>query len=82
MVTVSRCLSNCGNDSSRFKPVVFADNGFRSEKVIPRWFPLIKNGSLNSSAVVEMVVKELKENIRGLSYKERIQVYLAMLKEG
>jgi len=30
MVAVARCLSNCGNDSSRLKPVVFADNGFRS----------------------------------------------------
>lgn len=60
MVTVARCLSNCGNDPNRRKVVIFADNGFRSQKVIPKWLPWIRPGSFNSLSIVEAVSEILK----------------------
>lgn len=56
MKSVVRCLSNCSNDPAENRVVIFADAEFRSENTIKKWLPMIDDGTLNTSTVVEKVV--------------------------
>ena len=82
MRVVTRCLSNCCNDPDDLKLLILADAGFRSERTISKWLPLIEESSLNTTTAVERVAFWLKHPQETTSHRAKLRQCLQLVKKG
>ena len=77
MRVVARCLSNCINDPAEVKVVIFADDSFGKNDIRKKWFPFIEDGNLNTSTIIEQVVRINSKTYQALAIRERMELELS-----